>query len=102
MGKYDYAHQILSGVVSSRRDARWHYLYALANQGLGNQILAFEEIQKAVSMEPDNLLYRQIYNEMNQTSHVYQSASQGFQQYADGMQKMCTAMCATYFCCMCC
>ena len=41
------------------RDARWYYLSALANDGLGNQVTALEHIRRAVSMEPDNMEYLQ-------------------------------------------
>ena len=39
---------------SADRNARWYYLSALANHGLGNQVTALEHIRRAVSMEPDN------------------------------------------------
>ena len=42
---------------STQRDARWYYLSALANDGLGNQVTALEHIRRAVSMEPDNGVY---------------------------------------------
>ena len=39
---------------SAQRDARWYYLSALANDGLGNQVTAMEHIRRAVSMDPGN------------------------------------------------
>jgi molecular chaperone DnaJ len=42
---------------STERNARWYYLSALANNGLGNQVTALEHIRRAVSMEPDNQEY---------------------------------------------
>ena len=44
---------------ASERNARWYYLSALANDGLGNSVTALEHIRRAVSMEPDNLQYLQ-------------------------------------------
>ena len=41
------------------RNARWYYLSALANDGLGNQVTALEHIRRAVSMEPGNMEYLQ-------------------------------------------
>ena len=39
------------------KNARWYYLSAVANNGLGNQVTALEHIRRAVSMEPDNMEY---------------------------------------------
>ena len=62
-----YYHEALNYLQNdSNRDARWYYISALANDGLGNQVTALEHIRKAVSMEPDNQEYlytlRQIQN----------------------------------------
>ena len=38
--------------MSTGRDARWHYLAAIANQGAGNTLMALELIRKAVQMIP--------------------------------------------------
>ena len=37
----------------ARRNARWYYYSAAANQGLGNNVTAMEHAKQAVSMEPD-------------------------------------------------
>ena len=42
---------------STERNARWYYLSAVANDALGNQVTALEHIRRAVSMEPDNQVY---------------------------------------------
>ena len=57
-GDFQQAVGILSAVVSSGRDARWHYLAALANQGAGNTLMALELIRKAVQMDPGNPDYQ--------------------------------------------
>lgn len=102
MERYDYANQVLNQIVSSQRNARWHYLSALANHGLGNQIRALEEIQKAVQMEPNNQVYVQAYSSMRRTGTEYQSAGQDFQKAAEGMQKYCMSLCLMQFFCMFC
>lgn len=89
IGNYEYANRILNQVVSARRDARWHYLSALANYGLGNGIRALEEIQRAMQMDPENQTYSQLYNSMRQSGNAYYTSSQSYQQYADGMQQYC-------------
>ena len=54
-GRYREALNALSNCA--QRNARWYYLSALANNGLGNQVTALEHIRRAVSMEPDNQEY---------------------------------------------
>ena len=54
-GRYQEALNTLSN--ADIKDARWYYLSALANDGLGNQVTALEHIRRAVSMEPDNMEY---------------------------------------------
>lgn len=101
MGRYEYANQILNQSISSERNARWHYLSSLANHGMGNEIRALEEMQKALQMEPQNQVYKQSYASMRQTGNAYASG-QDFHKYADGMQKYCTGLCLAQFFCMYC
>ena len=54
-GRYQEALNTLNS--ATERNARWYYLSALANDGLGNQVTALEHIRRAVSMEPDNPIY---------------------------------------------
>ncbi len=102
MDRYDYASRILNQIVSSQRNARWHYLNALTNHGLGNQIRALEEIQKAVQMEPGNQIYKQAYNCMRQNGNNYQATGEDFKKAAEGMNRYCMGFCAMHFFCMFC
>ena len=54
-GRYREALNVLENCTE--KNARWYYLSALANDGLGNQVTALEHIRRAVSMEPDNATY---------------------------------------------
>ena len=101
-GRYAYAAQVLNTVVSSGRNARWFYLSALANYGQGNTILAMEQIQRAVQMEPGNTVYKNAMNSMRQSGSTYNEAGQEFQKYADGMGRFCTTFMMLQFCCLCC
>ena len=68
-GRYREALNTLAN--SSQKDARWYYLSALANDGLGNQVTALEHIRRAVSMEPDNLEYLRTLNAIEQGGVAY-------------------------------
>ena len=67
----------------STRGAQWYYLSAMANMGLGNNILAKDHAAQAVNMEPNNLQYRQLLNQLSWNSQRYQSNSYGG-NYANG------------------
>ena len=70
-GDFQQAVGILSAVVSSGRDARWHYLAALANQGAGNTLMALELIRKAVQMDPGNPDYQRAQRQFQRAGTEY-------------------------------
>ena len=55
----------------SDRNARWYYLSALANSGLGNQVTALEHIKRAVSMDPSNMEYLRTLQAMENGGAAY-------------------------------
>ena len=61
----------------SRHNAQWYYLHAIANAGLGNNISAVQDAQTAVNMEPDNVQYRQLLNQIDWNSRRYQNNPYG-------------------------
>lgn len=100
--RYEYANRTLNSIISVKRDGRWYYLSALANHGLGNQMLAMEQIQRALQKEPYNHVYQQVQQSMKQSGSSYHEAGQGFQNYAEGMSKMCMSFFALQcFCTFC-
>lgn len=102
MRQYGYANTTLNSIVSSERNARWYYLSALANAGLGNTIFAAEQINRAVQMEPNNQTYQYTKQSFYRTGNAYNEAGQEFWRYAEGMNKLCMGFCATQFCFMFC
>jgi molecular chaperone DnaJ len=102
MRQYQYANNTLNSIVSSERNARWYFLSALANQGLGNTVFASEQIDKAIQMEPGNAEYQNTRQNLYRTSYTYNDVGQEFQKYAQGMSKLCMGYCATQFFCMFC
>ncbi len=100
MGSYQEALNILSN--STRRDARWYYISALANDGLGNQVTALEHIRKAVSMEPDNYIYLQTLEHIQSGGSAYRQQAgnfRGFQMRGDYCTKLCLCYAVQLFCC---
>ena len=59
------------------RTAEWYYLSALANNGVGNNVLAKDHAAQAVNMEPNNVQYRQFLNQLSWNSQRYQTNPYG-------------------------
>ena len=87
---------------SQQRDARWYYLSALANDGLGNQVTALEHIRKAVSMEPDNYTYLQTLEDIENGGAAYRRQAGNFHTFNMGsspLSGLCMCLLARIFCC---
>lgn len=87
---------------SHQRDARWYYLSALANDGLGNQVTALEHIRRAVSMEPDNPEYLNALNYMEHGGADYRQTAGNFQGFSMGgspCMNLCMCYLVNLFCC---
>jgi len=75
-GRY---HEALNALNNcSEKNARWYYLSALANDGLGNQVTALEHIRRAVSMEPDNAEYLQMLRQIQNGGATYRQQAGNF------------------------
>ncbi len=108
-GQYREALNVLNNCAS--RDARWYYLSALANDGLGNQVTALEHIRKAVSMDPDNMEYLNALNQIENGGAAYRRQAGNFQGFSMGgnpcanlclcylFQMLCCGGTPMFFCC---
>ncbi|MDO5329240.1 MAG: DnaJ domain-containing protein [Coriobacteriia bacterium] len=70
------ASKILYTVKSADRNGRWYYIVALANQGMGNTMLANDQIKKALDMEPNNQEYINAARVIASSGRTYQQTSQ--------------------------
>ena len=87
--------------VSKDRNARWYYLSALANDGLGNQVTALEHIKRAVSMEPTNREYVAVLEQIENGGATYRRQAGNFRGFEMG-GSFCTPFllcCMLRFCC---
>jgi len=98
-GRYREALNALSS--AQERNARWYYLSALANDGLGNQVTALEHIRRAVSMEPDNLQYLQTLEAIENGGAAYrrQAGNFGGFQMRGNLWQLCLCWFAQLYCC---
>ena len=101
-GRYQEAINALNN--ASERNARWYYLSAIANQGIGNQITALEHIRRAVSMDPSNPEYLRMLEQIEHGDTAYRQQAGTYQSYT-----MRSGLCANLlwcflcrlFCCRC-
>ena len=86
------------------RSALWYYLSGCANAGLGNNVLARDHAAQAVNMEPNNLQYRQLLNQLDFSTRRYQSSPYG-SGYGSGSScgtgNMCCDLCIADQLCEC-
>lgn len=93
-GRYQEALNVLRN--ASDKDAQWYYLSALANDGLGNQVTALEHIRRAVSMEPDNMEYLSVLEQIESGGSSYRQHAGGYRGFG-GRVSVCPGMCLCYF-----
>lgn len=92
-GRYREAVSALNN--SNQRDARWYYLSALANNGLGNQVTALEHIRRAVSMDPDNGEYLNLLDRIEHGGETYRRQAGNFGGFSGN--NVCPSLCLCYF-----
>lgn len=100
-GHYREALNVLDSIKN--RDAHWYYLSAVANSGSGNNVTALEHARKAVSMEPGNLQYKQLLQQLEGGGSWYGSQREFYGGAGSGSNTMCRNICVTYLLCnLCC
>ncbi|MDO4616504.1 MAG: J domain-containing protein [Lachnospiraceae bacterium] len=61
-----------------QRSALWYYLHAQANAGLGNNVNALSDAKTAAEMEPSNLQYRMLVQNLSQGGSWYTATGTGY------------------------
>lgn len=79
-GRYREALNVLQSAKD--RNARWYYLSALANDGLGNQVTALEHIRRAVSMDPSNAEYLHTLEQIENGGAAYRRQADSFRGFS--------------------
>lgn len=85
----------------SNRTGQWYYLSAVANYGLGNQMIAMEHARTAVSMDPSNDQYRNLFNQLSYGSQRYNTMGNGYGRGGVGTGNMCCDLWLADTCCEC-
>lgn len=67
-----------------QRTARWYFYSAIANAGVGNNIVAADHAAQAVNMDPYNAEYQNLLNQLEWQSRRYQDNRQSNTGYGRG------------------
>lgn len=100
--RYQEALNILNRMQN--RTSMWYYASAFANAGLGNNVVAREQAAQAVNMEPNNVQYRQLLNQIEFNSRRYQNnpyGGYGMGGGSCGTGNLCCDLCIADQCCEC-
>ncbi len=98
-GRYRDAINVLNGIGS--RDARWFYYSAVANAGIGNNVQAMNDINRAVSMDPQNPEFRNFQNQLQFRTSRYQGNGQGYGRPPMSTGNCCCDLWIADTCCEC-
>ncbi len=98
---YHEALNVLSNI--REKSAKWYYYSAVANHGLGNQVIAMEHARTAVGMEPNNFEYRQLLHSLENGTQWYGMRKEEYGYDVFGGSNMCFKLCLmNMFCNFCC
>jgi len=78
-------------------DAAWHYLSALANQGIGNTLAALNHARNAARMDPDDPDYRSLLASLEGPGFGYRQQS----GHTEGFNRTCMTAWAVCMLCNC-
>ena len=100
-GQYAEAMNVLNGI--HERTARWYYVHAHANYGMGNITSAKEDARMAVRMEPGNMTYVNLLNQLEQNGGWYEERGAAYARPNMSMARCCLGlMLAESVCGACC
>ncbi len=84
------------------RTAQWYYFSAIANMGIGNNVHALEHIKRAVDMEPNNLQYRMLLQQLQYGGQQYQQRGESYSSPFSMDGNWCMKMICLNMMCNCC
>ena len=83
------------------RTAQWYFLSALANNGLGNNVMALDLAKTALQMEPDNQTYQRLVQTLESGGQWYNTRQYSYGGNSGAMccADPCTTLCLLNMCC---
>lgn len=99
-GRFREALNVLASVKN--RTAQWYYLSALSNAGLGNNILAKQQAEQAARMDPGNMDYRFLVEQLSGNNTWYTNQEQSYGRPSVSRAGCCECLALTVLCNLCC
>jgi molecular chaperone DnaJ len=94
---YQEAISLLSRITI--RSGRWYYYSAVANYGMGNNMIALDHARQAVVMEPGNTEYQRLVDQIQWQSQRYQNTRYNNSRGGYGTGNLCCDLwCADSLC----
>ena len=85
--RFHEALNVLSNI--GNRTAMWYYYSAIANMGIGNNLVAVDHAKQAAAMEPNNMEYVNFANQMQFRGQQYQNMGYGYGRQSFGTGNLC-------------
>ena len=99
-GRYKEALNVLNGIPT--KNAQWYYYSAIANSGLGNNVIALQHAQEAVRLEPNNTQYQMLASRLQSGGNWYQQQQGAYQTTFSPGNNLCLKLCILNMLCNCC
>ena len=100
-GHYKEALNVLNSI--RERTSQWYYYSAIANSGIGNNVAALDYAKQAVSMNPNNMEYRMLLNQLESGGSWYRTRSSMYGSPINMGDNMCLKLLLVNLMCnMCC
>lgn len=100
-GHYKEALNLLNGIRD--RSAQWYYYSALANSGIGNNVIALQHAKEALRLDPNNFQYQMLVNRFESGGNWYQQQQGPYQTTFTNGSSLCMKLCiANLMCNLCC
>lgn len=97
---YKEALNVLNNI--SNRNARWYYYSAIANAGTGNNVTAKDHADTAVRMEPSNMEYRQLKQQLEYGGTWYTNMGSSYERPYASSGNLCLSFFLMNLLCNCC
>ena len=100
-GHYKEALNLLDSIQP--RNAQWYYYSAVANSGIGNNVIALQHAKEALRLEPDNYQYQILVNRLESGGTWYQQQQGPYETTFSAGSNLCMKLCiANLVCNLCC
>lgn len=90
---------VLDSISGTERGARWYYYSAMANRGMGNNVIALDHAKKAVGLDPNNREYQILLQRMEGGGNWYETMGQEYGRGGMNMNTCCYGLCLAQICC---